>query len=137
MGLTGFGGSIGDALKKTCTDKTTLSNFFKDSPEAEYGVFTPGDPRTVCTGELLSSDELKKHKDNFCSLKPEHSVCPTTPSSPTSTPSSPTSTPSGPTSSSSQNGTSNNDSVMLLCSVISCFSCIISIILAVVMMKKS
>ena len=75
-------GNIGDALKKTCTDKTTLSNFFKDSPEAEYGVFTPGDPRTVCTGELLSSDELKKHKDNFCSLKPEHSVCPTTPTTP-------------------------------------------------------
>lgn len=127
-------GNIGDAIKKPCINKTALSDFFKDTPEADYGTYTPGDPRNVCTGQLLSSDELKKHKDNFCSLKPEHSVCPTTPTPSSPTPTSPT--PTSPTPSSSQNGTSSNDAVMLLCSVIGCFSCIISIILAFVMMKK-
>jgi hypothetical protein len=129
-------GNIGDAIKKPCTDKTTLSNFFKNTPEADYGLYTPEDSRNLCTGQILSSDELKKHKDNFCSLKPGHSVCPTTPSSPTPTPtptpSSPTPTPSSPTPSSSQ-----NDSVMLLCSGITSLSCIMVIVIMVMMKKRS
>ena len=126
-------GNIGDAIKKPCTNKTTLSNFFKNTPEADYGLYTPEDPRNLCTGQILSSNELKKHKDNFCSLKPEHSVCPTTPTppSPASSPT-PTPTPSSPTPSSSQ-----NDSVMLLCSGITSLSCIMVIVIMVMMKKRT
>jgi hypothetical protein len=131
-------GNIGDAIKKPCTDKTTLSNFFKNTPEADYGLYTPEDPRNLCTGQILSSDELKKHKDNFCSLKPEHSVCPTTPTppSPASSPT-PTPTPSSPTPSSPTPSSSQNDSVMLLCSGITSLSCIMIIVILVMMKKRS
>ena len=135
-------GNIGDAIKKPCTNKTTLSNFFKNTPEADYGLYTPEDPRNLCTGQILSSDELKKHKDNFCSLKPEHSVCPTTPTSPSSasspTPPSPTSTPTPPSPASSPTpSSSQNDSVMLLCSGITSLSCIMVIVIMVMMKKRS
>jgi len=132
MGITSAG-NIGDAIKKPCTDKTTLSNFFKNTPEADYGLYTPEDSRNLCTGQILSSDELKKHKDNFCSLKPEHSVCPTTP-----TPPSPASSPTPPSPASSPTPSSfQNDSVMLLCSGITGLSCIMIIVIVImVMMKK-
>ena len=121
------GGNIGDAVKKPCTNKRKLSKFFKNTPEADYGLYTPEDPRNLCTDELLSSDEIKKHKENFCSLKPGHPVCPTTPTpTPTPTPS-PTSTPSS----------SQNDFVMLLCSGITCLSCIMIVVIMVMMNKGS
>lgn len=113
--------NIENAVKQACTDKTSLSTFFKNAPEANYRFYTPEDPSNFCTGQLLSSDELKKHKDNFCSLKPEHSVCQTTliPSV-------------GKASSSFQ-----NDSVMLLCSGITGLSCIMIIVIMVMMKKGS
>ena len=143
MGFKLSGTNIRDAIKKSCTNKTKLSKVFKNTPEADYGLYTPEDPRNLCTDELLSSDEIKKHKENFCSLKPGHPVCPTTPTptpSPTSTSTptpSPTSTststkPSSPTPSSSQNGF-----VMLLCSGITCLSCIMIVVIMVMMNKRS
>ena len=131
------GGNIGDAVKKPCTNKRKLSNFFKNTPEADYGLYTPEDPRNLCTDELLSSDEIKKHKENFCSLKPGHPVCPTTPTpTPTPTPS-PTSTPTSTKPSSPTPSSSQNDFVMLLCSGITCLSCIMIVVIMVMMNKGS
>ena len=134
---TGFGALIA----KTCTDKNELKRFLNERPQTDEKFYTPGHPETLCTGDVLSSYQLEKHKSHFCSIRPGHSVC-VTPSKPSPSPKpsrSPSRSPSSsppPSESPSQDETLNQLSSILLFSVISCFSCIISIVLLVFMMKR-
>ena len=133
---------------KTCTDKDTLSKWLEENQESDHYKFTPDDPKTVCLRPTLSSFQIEQHKVTFCSLKPEHSVCPTpsspTPSSPTPsspapsspTPSSPTSTSPTP-SSDPQSNTNSTLPMSISASMSSCScSCLVIIILVVMSQRK-
>jgi len=137
-----------DYVKKVCTDKTELSNYLNLTTESEQRYFTPGQSLNFCTEGLFSKEDVTTHKNNFCSLKPEHSVCPTpsspTPSSPTPsspapsspTPSSPTSTSPTP-SSDPQSNTNSTLPMSISASMSSCScSCLVIIILVVMSQRK-
>ena len=77
MGLTAIG-NFGDMMKRPCLDKTELVRVFREFPiDAQYD-FTPGHANNKCKSPLLTTDEIKIHEENFCSIKPEHVLCKST-----------------------------------------------------------
>lgn len=65
-----------NVFRSPCLKKERLIERFDQLSEDDWKFYTPGHPENLCTFENgFKHSEVRRHKEFFCELYPEHEAC--------------------------------------------------------------